>query len=168
MRMPEPADIQNQEDDMVADNSIEQYLKEIQIPLRLSCVSNAGWPVVLSLWYLFEDDYLYCATPKKAKVVAYLEQDSRCAFEIASDQPPYCGVRGRALATIDHDRGLEILERLLERYLGDTDNALARQLLNRSVAEVAIRLAPQRFHTWDFTDRMANSVPGVPQKLCPE
>jgi hypothetical protein len=155
MRMPEPADIQNQEDDMVADNSIEQYLKEIQIPLRLSCVSNAGWPVVLSLWYLFED-------------VAYLEQDSRCAFEIASDQPPYCGVRGRALATIDHDRGLEILERLLERYLGDTDNALARQLLNRSVAEVAIRLAPQRFHTWDFTDRMANSVPGVPQKLCPE
>ena len=167
MRMPVPASLKNQEDNMVTDSSIEKYLKEIQIPLRLSCVSNAGWPVVLSLWYLFEDDYLYCATPQKAKVVAYLQQDPRCAFEIASDQPPYCGVRGQALATIDHDRGLEILGRLLKRYLGNTDNDLARQLLNRSVAEVAIRLTPQRYHTWNFTDRMADSIPSAIQKPCP-
>lgn len=152
---------------MEIDSSVAIYLEEIEIPLRLSCASTSGWPVVLSLWYLYEDGYLYCATPEKAKVVTYLAQDPRCAFEIASDEMPYCGVRGQARATIDQERGLEILERLLERYLGSTDNALAKQLLNRSEAEVAIRLAPQRYYTWNFTDRMAESVPGTPQKLCP-
>ena len=107
--------------------SIEQFLTEVQIPLRLSCMSNSGWPAVISLWYLYEEGNLYCATPEAAKVVAYLNEEPRCAFEIAADQPPYCGVRSRALATIEPERGLEILERLLERYLGGTDNALARQ-----------------------------------------
>ena len=148
--------------------SVEHYLRETLIPLRLSCVSSTGWPVVLSLWYLFEEGYLYCATPQKARVIGYLTGNPRCAFEIASDQPPYCGVRGRALATIEPERGLEILESLLKRYLRGTDNALAEQLLGRSLTEVAIRLEPLNYHTWNFTNRMAGSVPGQADKLCPD
>ena len=94
---------------MKLNSAVQQYLAEIQIPIRLSCLDESGWPVVLSLWYLFEDGMLYCATPQKAKVVAYLETEPRCAFEIASDQPPYCGLRGQALASIEPERGLEIL-----------------------------------------------------------
>lgn len=153
---------------MIANVSLEQYLMETQIPLRLSCISDSGWPVVLSLWYLFEEGNLYCATPQGAKVVTYLLEEPRCAFEIASDQPPYCGVRGRALATIEQERGLEILERLLKRYLGGTDNTLAQQLLGRSGPEVAIRLTPSSFHTWNFTERMVDSIPEGIQKFCPD
>jgi nitroimidazol reductase NimA-like FMN-containing flavoprotein (pyridoxamine 5'-phosphate oxidase superfamily) len=152
----------------MTNSTLKQYLAQVEIPLRLSCISNSGWPVGLSLWYLYEDGSLYCATPQAAKVVSYLTKEPRCAFEIASDQPPYCGVRGRALATMEPDRGLEILERLLTRYLGGTDNALAQQLLGRSQAEVAIRLAPQSQHTWNFSDRMAQSIPGVGHKICPD
>ena len=148
--------------------SIVQYLAQAQIPLRLSCVSTAGWPAVLSLWYLFEDGHLYCATTQQAKVVKYLEGEPRCAFEVAADEPPYCGVRGRAVATIEAERGMEILERLLERYLGGNDNALAQRLLGRSQPEVAIRLAPQNYYTWNFTDRMRDTVPQEIQKLCPD
>jgi hypothetical protein len=156
------------EDNMTTTISIEQFLTEVQIPLRLSCISNSGWPVVISLWYLYEEGNLYCATPQAARVVAYLNEDPRCAFEIAADQPPYCGVRGPALATIEPERGLEILERLLGRYLGGTDNALARQLLGRSLPEVAIRLAPQKYHSWNFSDRMTSSIPGNIRKVCPD
>jgi nitroimidazol reductase NimA-like FMN-containing flavoprotein (pyridoxamine 5'-phosphate oxidase superfamily) len=156
------------EDKMMTNISIEQYLAEIQIPLRLSCISASGWPVVLSLWYLFEEGNLFCATPLRSRVVAYLVDEPRCAFEVASDQPPYCGVRGRALATIDQERGLEILERLLRRYMGGTENALAQQLLSRSQPEVAIRLTPSSYHTWNFTDRMADSIPNGVQKSCPD
>lgn len=148
--------------------SIEQYLTDTQIPLRLSCISASGWPVVLSLWYLFEEGNLYCATPQRSKVVSYLMGEPRCAFEVASDQPPYCGVRGRALATIERERGLEILERLLRRYLGETENTLAQQLLSRSQPEVAIRLTPSSYHTWNFTDRMVDSMPNGIQKYCPD
>lgn len=153
---------------MIAQVSLQQYLTEARIPLRLSCVSDSGWPVVLSLWYLFEDDTLYCATPKRARVVNYLMRKPRCAFEVASDLPPYCGVRGRALATIEPERGVAILERLLERYLGGKDNALARQLLSRPQPEVAIRLAPLSYHTWNFTDRMVDSIQDGIQKPCPD
>ena len=83
MRMPEPAELPIEEDEMVTDGSIEQYLKEIQFPLRLSCISTSGWPVVLSLWHLYENGNLFCATPQAARVVAYLEGESRCAFEVA-------------------------------------------------------------------------------------
>ena len=153
---------------MVDASSIEQYLKEIQIPIRLSCIATTGWPVVLSLWYLYEDGNLFCATPQSARVVSYLEGESRCAFEVASDQPPYCGVRGRAVASIDEDRGIEILERLLARYLGGADNELALQLLSRKQPEVAIRLKPQSYHTWNFSDRMATSLADDIQKTCPD
>jgi len=140
-------------------DEIEKYLAEMTIPMRLSCVSDSGWPLVLSLWYLYEDGHFYCATQASAKVVDYLEQDSRCAFEVAGDQPPYRGVRGQATAVILPDQGLEILSRLLIRYLGSIDNPLAQKLLSRSTPEVALRITPVNHTTWDFTTRMINSVP---------
>lgn len=152
----------------MTNETIENYLERIKIPLRLSCVDEAGWPVVLSLWFLYQDGSFYCATPERAKVVGYLRQEPRCAFEVAADEPPYCGVRGRALATIDRETGLQVLERLLDRYLGGTDNPLAEKLLGRDEPEVAIRLAPQSFHSWNFSQRMKGSTPAVDDKPCPE
>ena len=140
-------------------DEIEQYLTEMKIPLRLSCVTDSGWPVGLSLWYLYEDGHLYCATQANARVVDYLQQDTRCAFEVAGDQPPYRGVRGQATAVILPDQGLEILSRLLVRYLTGTDNPLAQKLLSRPTPEVALRITPVNMTTWDFENRMKNSIP---------
>lgn len=151
----------------MTDDSIDNYLKEIKIPLRLSCVDEEGWPVVLSLWFLFEDGNFYCATPERAKVVTYLRREPRCAFEVAADEPPYCGVRGRAVAVIDQETGIQVLEQLLIRYVGGTDNPLAQTLLSRDVPEVAIRLEPQSFHTWNFSQRMKSTTPAVVDKPCP-
>ena len=147
--------------------SIENYLQKTKIPIRLSCVTESGWPAVLSLWYLFEKGSLYCATPENAKVVSYLHAEPRCSFEVASDQPPYCGVRGRAIAVIDRERGVEILERLLYRYMGGVDNPLAKKLLGRLGPEMAIRLEPQNFYSWNFTNRMADSLASKNAKICP-
>jgi hypothetical protein len=148
--------------------ALEAYLQTIKIPLRLSCLMESGWPAVLSLWYLFEQDSFYCATPENARVVAYLRSEPRCSFEIASDLPPYCGVRGRAVASIDSDRGDEILKRLLYRYIGGVDNPLAERLLGRTDLEVAIRLDPKNFYTWNFTNRMADSLDHKNTKICPD
>jgi hypothetical protein len=87
---------------------------------------------------------------------------------VAADLPPYCGVRGRALAEIDEERGLEILRRLLIRYTGGDDNPLSHKLLSRSEPEVALRLKPQGLVTWNFTKRMKGSTEGVGNKTCPD
>ena len=145
----------------------EKYLEETVIPLRLAGRTESGWPINLSLWFLYEDDALYCATPSRAKIVRHLEHDPRCAFEIASDLPPYCGVRGQAKAEILPHLGSEILERLLHRDHGGTESTLAKNLLKDPSAEVAIRLEPIRVHSWDFTERMRDSLNGALEKPCP-
>jgi hypothetical protein len=146
----------------------EEFLDKVRIPIRLACRTKTGWPAVVSLWYLYQDGLLYCATQKSAKIVGYLEHDERCAFEISEDRPPYCGIRGQARARIDNNLGAEILEQLLVRYLGDTQNKLAKNLLTRSDSEVAIVLEPSRIYTWDFSDRMKDILMDKPAlKVCP-
>jgi hypothetical protein len=139
----------------------------VRIPMRLACVTPSGWPRVLSLWYLRDGDTLCCATVGTAQVVGYLRQEARCAFEIAADTPPYCGVRGRAMATIDDARGEEILVRLLDRYLGGYDSSLARWLLERRHQEVALVLTPVSLSTWDYSQRMGDALPAPVSKICP-
>lgn len=153
---------------MVIPDDVKLYLEEVDIPLRLSCITPSGWPVVLSLWYLYRDGQLFCATQNTAKVVGYLEREPRCAFEVASDLPPYCGVRGQARAAVDARLGAEILEQLLVRYLGGSESPLARRLLSGVQNEVAIAIQPVNMHTWNFVDRMQGSISDGTAKLCPE
>lgn len=154
--------------DRIITPAIAAYLDEVRIPVRLACDTQSGWPFVLSLWYLHDGGDLYCATTDSARVVAYLRREPRCAFEVAADDPPYCGVRGQALARIDPARGQEILRRLLARYLGGDDSALARRLLARAHEEVAIVLTPVNLFTWNFSRRMQDVAPPRAKPCPPE
>jgi hypothetical protein len=83
--------------------------------------------------------------------------------------PPYCGVRGRGLADLDTENGANILKRLVARYLGSTDSPLANTLLARQDQEVAIAIQPISLFTWNFTERMKDSLPEPPTiSICPE
>jgi nitroimidazol reductase NimA-like FMN-containing flavoprotein (pyridoxamine 5'-phosphate oxidase superfamily) len=144
--------------------AITSFLQQMRIPIRLASVTSTGWPLVVSLWYLYENGRLYCATQKTAKIVAHLGREPRCAFEVAADLPPYRGVRGQGKARIMQSRGAEILTRLLERYLKDTSSSLAQLLLARGADEVAIEIEPVVLTTWDFTARMQGSSPNNSHK----
>lgn len=74
---------------------------------------------------------------------------------------------GWPLAEIDPKAGQETLERLIDRYLGGRDNSLARWLLARSQEEVAIVLTPVQVFTWNYQQRMADAIPGAPDRICP-
>jgi nitroimidazol reductase NimA-like FMN-containing flavoprotein (pyridoxamine 5'-phosphate oxidase superfamily) len=137
---------------------VDAHLAGTVIPVRLACASGSGQPRVLSLWYLWRDGALWCATAPGAKVVEWLAREPRCGFEVARDEPPYRGVRGRGRATLDPERGLEILEALVDRYLGTRDTPFARWLLERAArGETAIRIAPESLASWDFTARMGGA-----------
>jgi len=148
----------------------QTYLESVRIPLRLACTTESGWPIAISLWFKLNDEWLFCATQKSARVVSYLRNDPRCAFEVAADQPPYCGVRGQAIASIDEDIGEQILVQLLDHHLGGTDNALGRNLLAKSEDEVAIIIKPVNVYTWDYSNRMetvVSSMLDISKKVCP-
>jgi hypothetical protein len=134
------------------------FLAETTVPIRVSCRTPDGGLWMLSLWYLPDDDALWCATGADADVVRYLEHDDGVAFEVSTNDPPYRGVRGAGTASIEPDADKSLLRALLDRYLGGTDNALGDRLLAEDREEVRIRIDPTRVYSWDFSDRMADTV----------
>lgn len=133
---------------------ISDFLLRTEIPVRLSCLSGNGAPLICSLWYLYDDDALWCATQRNARLVEFLNADPRCAFEVAGDAMPYRGVRGQGRVTLSEHEGPDVLLRLIDRYLHGTDSDFARWLIGRKQDEVAIRIDPAWFTSWDFSRRM--------------
>ena len=133
------------------------FLDASSIPMRLAANTSSGFPVVLSLWFLRDGDDLLAAVHRDSRIARRLEADRRCAFEIASNDPPYRGVRGQANAERLSDGAERLLRTLLTRYLGSTDSKLGAFLLSRANEELVIRLRPRTMSSWDYTDRMRDS-----------
>lgn len=136
---------------------IARYLSEIKIPIRLACITDTGWPLVTSLWFVFMNQKLYCATQKTAKVIEFFSQNPRCGFEIASDQPPYLGVRGKGRVKLSEVMGPKILRILMDRYDIRKDSTLGKFLLSNLKNEIAIEIEPIRIFVWDYSDRMKDT-----------
>ena len=139
-------------------SEIETYLSDAIIPVRLSAISAAGWPVLVSLWFLYQDEMLWCASKRKSRIIKILETNARCGFEIAGETPPYSGVRGQGLAELNEEMGSGVLHRLVDRYLGVGDTPFRRWLLTQDDEEVAIAIRPKRLMSWDYRRRMSNAT----------
>ena len=95
-------------------------------------------------------------TKKHSKIVHVLQNNPKCAFELAPNEPPYYGVRGNGLASMHEDGAAELLERLIKRYLGSTDSKIAQKLLQQSEHEIAIMIEPGSITSWDYRQRMSD------------
>lgn len=137
---------------------VREFVGETRIPMRVAANTPSGFPVVISLWFLPEGDELLAAVHRDARIAKRLQADPRCAFEIAPDEPPYRGVRGQATASLEPDGAKELLERLLDRYLGSTDSSLGRFLLGRADEELVVRLRPSWIGSWDYSARMDDAL----------
>lgn len=137
---------------------VREFLAETQIPMRLAANTDSGFPIVLSLWFLAQDEEILAVVHRDARIAKRLKADARCAFEIAPDEPPYRGVRGQATASLSSDGAAPLLERLLDRYLGSTDSSLGDFLLARAEEELIVRLRPIWIASWDYSRRMEDAL----------
>ncbi len=133
---------------------IEKYLEESVYPIRLSCITSNGFPLVVSLWYLYDDSCIWCAVQNDCAVARILERDGRCGFEISPNESPYLGVRGQGRAELVPEGGADKLVELIDRYLDESNKELADWLLKRRDNETAIRITPDWFYSWDYSGRM--------------
>ncbi len=134
---------------------IEEFLETTRIPLRLALLRADGWPLVVSLWFCREGEALWCATASDSYVAKRLELDPRCGFEIATESPPYCGLRGHADVELHPDRGIEWRQRLAVRYLGEHD-PFVKWLTRQKRPETALRIKPRSLSSWDYRKRMSS------------
>ena len=136
------------------EEEVENHLLHSRIPCRLATVTKDGFPHVMSLWYLYQEGCIFCSVQRKTFIVDWLLQNPQCGFEIASDKPPYKGIRGRGTASLEIGKSNNILPLLINRYLGSCESDLAQKLLARPETEVTIRIIPNWLTSWDFTSRM--------------
>lgn len=135
---------------------IDQYLGSSRIPIRLACIGSDEFPRVVSVWFQYQQGNIYCASHRNSQLVALLRERNRVGFEVATNDPPYFGVRGQGIARLSSEGGGQTLESLLQRYLGGTDSSLASWLLSRREEEVLITIDPLRLFSWDYRGRMAD------------
>lgn len=138
-------------------SEIAQYLGDARVPLRLACVGGDDFPRVVSLWFCYEAGRLYCVSHRDSMVVKLLTKQNKVGFEIAPNEPPYSGVRGQGIATLQPLGDGSTLTDLLDRYLGGQDSSLASWLLSRTHEELLITIEPTRLFSWDYRERMADS-----------
>jgi hypothetical protein len=133
--------------------AILDFLTSTRIPMRLASNGSSG-PLVQSLWFLVDEGNLWCATQETSLLAQRIARDARVGFEIAGDQPPYRGVRGTGTAEILRQDAGRVLPALIERYQGAERTHLSEWLLSRLDREVAVRIAPLTFTSWDYSGRM--------------
>jgi nitroimidazol reductase NimA-like FMN-containing flavoprotein (pyridoxamine 5'-phosphate oxidase superfamily) len=138
-----------------------QFLIDSDLPIRLACLSMSDWPAIVSLWYVYTDEKIYCATQSTAKIIRYLRRSPKCGFEIAGNRFPYRGIRGYGNASILKEKGENILRVLLQKYFKGRETSKLHKLLlseKHLQNEVALEIIPNRMFEWDYKARMSDSV----------
>ena len=140
-------------------NQIDAFLKSSRIPIRIA-VDDGDYPLICSVWYQYRDDTLCIVSHRSSKLAKLLAARGRCAFEIAPNEPPYQGVRGKAQVSSNRENVESTLRSLIDRYLGGTNQSLAKWLLSRVDDELEFVLTPTWVTSWDYGGRMEDATQG--------
>jgi hypothetical protein len=136
-------------------NKIQAFLETQVSPIRIA-INNGDFPLIASLWFELDEagQQLVCASHKSSKLVQNLELDNRCAFEVATNDAPYKGVRGVGSVELTQVDVEKVLPRLADRFLKGSNPQLVNWLSSRLEDEYLLRVKPQWISSWDYSSRM--------------
>ena len=132
---------------------LQDFLVSSKIPIRISVLDD-DYPLVCSVWFEYVDGKLIIVSHEESKLAKTLLRQRKCGFEIATNDPPYKGVRGKADVVAEAEGSEDTLRRVIQRYLGGTNQKLASWLLSRVEHEVKFTLHPTWVTSWDYGERM--------------
>ena len=90
----------------------------------------------------------------KTLISKWLQNNPLCGFEIAGDNAPYKGVRGRGVVSVTSAINNPVLPSLVDKYLGNRNSSLAFSLLSREETELTLNIKPTWMTSWDYSRRM--------------
>lgn len=134
------------------------FLEATHVPLRLGLQSKNG-PLIVPVWFAYEAQRFWSCSPDDSLLVSTLRNHPEIAFDVSTNDLPYRGVRGRGVARCSVAADNSLLEKLLNRYVGSTENALSDKLLKRRGPEALIEIEPTWLTSWDFSARMEGIEP---------
>ncbi len=123
--------------------AVESFLKSGSKLAALATVSEADWPQVTPIWYLYEEGHVYMTTTTNRKKYINTEKKPRVALFVGDPTDPYRGVEIQGRVKFIRDRLEEWNRRLAARYHPPEEVEQTVQYL-MSEPRVILDVAPTR------------------------
>jgi hypothetical protein len=138
----------------------EQKIREFlgsKINLQIATINKNGDPIITPVWFYYDPDNerIYVITGKTSQKAANIRRKNQVYFNLDEDAYPMRCAKGKAIANISEDPkfNVSVVRKLVLKYLGDTENPTAKQMLDNagSSDSALIELTPLYYTAWDFT-----------------
>jgi general stress protein 26 len=124
-------------------------------------LDQKGEPNIHPTWYYFDNnnDKLYIESGKESKKTQNVRRNNILYYCIDDDNIPYKGVRGKGIVRVseDVDYNLQIVERIVVKYLGSTEHPVSHTIID------SIR-NKEAYHTRDNTKILCHVGPWQSKK----
>ena len=128
----------------LADSEFITLLRDLARPVRVASISANGFPLITTLWFIYEDGIFWCITQERTLLRRNLVANPRCAFEISLNKGQrFKLLRGQGLASLDLADGKRMTERMINRYLDDPNGSIASAMRRQAATEYAIAIRPR-------------------------
>lgn len=150
----------------------KEYLVRSRSNMILATVDTSGNPVMQPVWYYFDPNSLrlYMFTFRATAKASNMRRRDVIYFDVDDDRFPYRGVRGRGRAreVADKATALDIMGRILARYVrpGHPVNSMYLDYVEKGAAMI-IEITPEYLTTWDAGKGNAESVKAYGDALLP-
>lgn len=138
----------------LSEKQVKDFLINSKLNLQLATTDSYGDPMVHPVWYLFENERMYVATPKKSKKAQNVLKNSLIYYSIDDETMPYKGVKGKGSVRIleDINSNLKIAKKIIFKYMGNLNNDIAKFIISqiKENNEVILEITPRYYSAWSF------------------
>lgn len=133
------------------------FMTTSKLNIHLGTMDENGHANIHPAWYIYDNasKRIYVETSKQAKKTQNIKKNENIYFCIDSPNPPYKGVRGKGIVKIHEEIkfNIPIAEKILVKYLGNTEHPMAQALLDmqRNGESVVLEINPKYYSTWDYS-----------------
>ena len=136
------------------EQQVRDFLVRARLNLQMGTVDEKGEPNIHPIWYIFENDKIYVATPKKSKKAKNALKARTVYFSIDDEAFPYKGVKGKGVTkSLENiDANIRIAEKIITKYMGSIDNDLGKWIISeiRQGNGAVLEITPKFYSAWSF------------------
>jgi PPOX class probable F420-dependent enzyme len=111
-------------------------------PSIIGSVSPDGAPNTVATWYLWEDGRALVNMDEGRKRLEYLRREPRVSLTVLDGDSWYRHITLHGTITLEHDEGLEDIDRISTHYMGNPYS-------QRHRGRVTGRIEVERWHAWN-------------------
>ena len=138
----------------LSEQRVRDFLVNSKLNLQLATIDSKGEPTIHPVWYIFENEKLYLATPKKSKKAQNAVKNNLIYYSIDDENIPYKGVKGKGKVRLleDIDSNLKIAEKIILKYMGSLENDIGKFIISqiKDGSETILEITPKYYSAWSF------------------